>query len=314
MMFWMYFPPCKLVACSIEIEDLSTCKKGRRILRSFQSSSLPILALLNGPSSSPQKKAIVRSLWKELVKTGSRTRLRLLRMTRWEMGAGLAILLFFCFALLGCAWQPCQPITSVTTERHFMVFLTVTAMWKYHICCSAPWVTSWQKSYRKQKMKRNIWSTLSLLCRGESWIWSIFFFYLVCAHWAACSFSGWLCRSSLATKTGREGGKGGGKKKVVSGTFVSFHCLFCGYCLLFLWDVRRKTPTLSHPPKQKGYPTSKLLNVWLAVFLFSVLWLRTCCSQDRAWISWSSFRFPNYYFLQSLGWFFLFLSVPSQVI
>lgn len=213
MMFWMYFPPCKLVACSIEIEDLSTCKKGRRILRSFQSSSLPILALLNGPSSSPQKKAIVRSLWKELVKTGSRTRLRLLRMTRWEMGAGLAILLLFCFALLGCAWQPCQPITSVTTERHFMVFLTVTAMWKYHICCSAPWVTSWQKSYRKQKMKRNIWSTLSLLCRGESWIWSIFFFYLVCAHWAACSFSGWLCRSSLATKTGREGEKGGGKKK-----------------------------------------------------------------------------------------------------
>lgn len=179
MMFWMYFPPCKLVACSIEIEDLSTCKKGRRILRSFQSSSLPILALLNGPSSSPQKKAIVRSLWKELVKTGSRTRLRLLRMTRWEMCAGLAIL-FFCFALLGCAWQPCQPITSVTTERHFMVFLTVTAMWKYHICCSAPWVTSWQKSYRKQKMKRNIWSTLSLLCRGESWIWSIFFFFTLC--------------------------------------------------------------------------------------------------------------------------------------
>lgn len=180
MMFWMYFPPCKLVACFIEIEDLSTCKKGRRILRSFQSSSLPILALLNGPSSSPQKKAIVRSLWKELVKTGSRTRLRLLRMTRWEMGAGLAILLFFCFALLGCAWQPCQPITSVTTERHFMVFLTVTAMWKYHICCSAPWVTSWQKSYRKQKMRRNIWSTLSLLCRGESWIWSIFFFFTLC--------------------------------------------------------------------------------------------------------------------------------------
>lgn len=141
-----------------------------------------------------------------------------------------------------------------------------------------------------------------------------FFFYLVCAHWAACSFSGWLCRSSLATKTGREGGKGGGKKKVVSATFVFFHCLFCGYCLLFLWDVRRKTPTLSHPPKQKGYPTSKLLNVWLAVFLFSVLWFRMCCSQDRAWISWSSFRFPNYYCVQSLGWFFLFLSVPSQVI
>lgn len=100
------------------------------------------------------------------------------------------------------------------------------------------------------------------------------FFYLVYVHWAACSLSGWLCCSSFATKSGREGGK------VVSGTFVFFHCLFCGYCLLFLWDVRRKTPTLSHPPKKKWYPTSKLLNVWLAVFLFSVLWLWMCGSQD----------------------------------
>lgn len=227
MMFWMYFPPCKLVACSIEIEDLSTCKKGRRILRSFQSSSLPILALLNGPSSSPQKKAIVRSLWKELVKTGSRTRLRLLRMTRWEIGAGLAILLFFCFALLGCAWQPCQPITSVTTERHFMVFLTVTAMWKYHICCSAPWVTSWQKSYRKQKMKRNIWSTLSLLCRGESWIWSIFFLPCVCLLGSLFLFR--LIVSLFTCYKNWEGGRKGGRQK--KGSF--WH--LCILSLLILW-------------------------------------------------------------------------------
>lgn len=228
MMFWMYFPPCKLVACSIEIEDLSTCKKGRRILRSFQSSSLPILALLNGPSSSPQKKAIVRSLWKELVKTGSRTRLRLLRMTRWEIGAGLAILLFFCFALLGCAWQPCQPITSVTTERHFMVFLTVTAMWKYHICCSAPWVTSWQKSYRKQKMKRNIWSTLSLLCRGESWIWSIFFLPCVCLLGSLFLFR--LIVSLFTCHKNWEGGRKGGRQKK-KGSF--WH--LCILSLLILW-------------------------------------------------------------------------------
>lgn len=65
----------------------------------------------------------------------------------------------------------------------------------------------------------------------------------------------------LPQKLGGREKRGEAKKKVVSGTFVSFHCLFCGYCLLFLWDVRRKTPTLSHPPKQKGYPTSKLLNV-----------------------------------------------------
>lgn len=142
------------------------------------------------------------------------------------------------------------------------------------------------------------------------------FFFLPCVCSLGSLFLFRLIVSLFTCHKNWEGGRKGGrqKKKVVSGTFVSFHCLFCGYCLLFLWDVRRKTPTLSHPPKQKGYPTSKLLNVWQAVFLFSVLWLWMCCNQDRAWISWSSFRFPNYYFLQSLGWFFLFLSVPSQVI
>lgn len=258
MMFWMYFPPCKLVACSIEIEDLSTCKKGRRILRSFQSSSLPILALLNGPSSSPQKKAIVRSLWKELVKTGSRTRLRLLRMTRWEIGAGLAILLFFCFALLGCAWQPCQPITSVTTERHFMVFLTVTAMWKYHICCSAPWVTSWQKSYRKQKMKRNIWSTLSLLCRGESWIWSIFFLPCVCLLGSLFLFR--LIVSLFTCYKNWEGGRKGGRQK--KGSF--WH--LCILSLLILWILpsvplgcEEKNPDPFSPTQTKRISNLKII-------------------------------------------------------
>lgn len=258
MMFWMYFPPCKLVACSIEIEDLSTCKKGRRILRSFQSSSLPILALLNGPSSSPQKKAIVRSLWKELVKTGSRTRLRLLRMTRWEIGAGLAILLFFCFALLGCAWQPCQPITSVTTERHFMVFLTVTAMWKYHICCSAPWVTSWQKSYRKQKMKRNIWSTLSLLCRGESWIWSIFFLPCVCSLGSLFLFR--LIVSLFTCYKNWEGGRKGGRQK--KGSF--WH--LCILSLLILWILpsvplgcEEKNPDPFSPTQTKRISNLKII-------------------------------------------------------
>lgn len=257
MMFWMYFPPCKLVACSIEIEDLSTCKKGRRILRSFQSSSLPILALLNGPSSSPQKKAIVRSLWKELVKTGSRTRLRLLRMTRWEMCAGLAIL-FFCFALLGCAWQPCQPITSVTTERHFMVFLTVTAMWKYHICCSAPWVTSWQKSYRKQKMKRNIWSTLSLLCRGESWIWSIFFLPCVCLLGSLFLFR--LIVSLFTCYKNWEGGRKGGRQK--KGSF--WH--LCILSLLILWILpsvplgcEEKNPDPFSPTQTKRISNLKII-------------------------------------------------------
>lgn len=259
MMFWMYFPPCKLVACFIEIEDLSTCKKGRRILRSFQSSSLPILALLNGPSSSPQKKAIVRSLWKELVKTGSRTRLRLLRMTRWEMGAGLAILLFFCFALLGCAWQPCQPITSVTTERHFMVFLTVTAMWKYHICCSAPWVTSWQKSYRKQKMRRNIWSTLSLLCRGESWIWSIFFF-LPCVCSLGSLFLFRLIVSLFTCYKNWEGGRKGGRQK--KGSF----CHLCILSLLILWILpsvplgcEEKNPDPFSPTQTKRISNLKII-------------------------------------------------------
>lgn len=258
MMFWMYFPPCKLVACSIEIEDLSTCKKGRRILRSFQSSSLPILALLNGPSSSPQKKAIVRSLWKELVKTGSRTRLRLLRMTRWEMCAGLAIL-FFCFALLGCAWQPCQPITSVTTERHFMVFLTVTAMWKYHICCSAPWVTSWQKSYRKQKMKRNIWSTLSLLCRGESWIWS-FFFFLPCVCSLGSLFLFRLIVSLFTCYKNWEGGREGGRQK--KGSF--WH--LCILSLLILWILpsvplgcEEKNPDPFSPTQTKRISNLKII-------------------------------------------------------
>lgn len=258
MMFWMYFPPCKLVACFIEIEDLSTCKKGRRILRSFQSSSLPILALLNGPSSSPQKKAIVRSLWKELVKTGSRTRLRLLRMTRWEMGAGLAILLFFCFALLGCAWQPCQPITSVTTERHFMVFLTVTAMWKYHICCSAPWVTSWQKSYRKQKMRRNIWSTLSLLCRGESWIWSIFFFTLCVLIGQLVPFQVDCVALHLLQKLGGREERGEAKK----GSF----CHLCILSLLILWILpsvplgcEEKNPDPFSPTQTKRISNLKII-------------------------------------------------------
>lgn len=79
----------------------------------------------------------------------------------------------------------------------------------------------------------------------------------------------WIALHLLQKVGGREER---GEKKVVFGNFILFHCWFFGYCLLFLWDVRKKTSSLSHPAKHKGCPTS--------VLLISVLWLQMCCSQD----------------------------------
>lgn len=124
-------------------------------------------------------------------------------MTGWETTSGITPLMFSCFVFsLGCVWQHFRPTTSATTGRPCMVCLTGTAMWKCPTCCSARWATSWQKSCRKQRMRRNTWSTLSSLCRGESWIWS--FFYLVCAHCAVSLLSGQA--PALASKK-CEGGK-----------------------------------------------------------------------------------------------------------
>lgn len=253
------FPPLQACRLFYRNRRLVHMQKRKKNLKVFSKQFSPHFSTVEWAFLFSQKKAIVRSLWKELVKTGSRTRLRLLRMTRWEMGAGLAILLFFCFALLGCAWQPCQPITSVTTERHFMVFLTVTAMWKYHICCSAPWVTSWQKSYRKQKMRRNIWSTLSLLCRGESWIWS-FFFFLPCVCSLGSLFLFRLIVSLFTCYKNWEGGRKGGRQK--KGSF----CHLCILSLLILWILpsvplgcEEKNPDPFSPTQTKKISNLKII-------------------------------------------------------
>lgn len=115
----------------------------------------------------------------------------------------ITLLMFSCLPLPGCAWQHSRPITSVTTGRRCMACSTVTAMWRCPISCSAPWVTSWQKSYRRQKMKRSTWSTHSSLCRGESWVWSIFFLTW-CMLPGQSAFRLGTC-SFLASKMGMEG-------------------------------------------------------------------------------------------------------------
>lgn len=165
--------------------------------------------------------------------------------------------MFSCFVFsLGCVWQHFQPTTSATTGRPCMVCLTGTAMWKCPTCCSARWATSWQKSCRKQRTRRNTWSTLSSLCRGESWIWS--FFYLVCAHCAVSLLSGQA--PALASKKCEGGGKAW-----VSGYSVSFCCLCCEYCPQFLSRVGRKTPTPLQPNKKNPNPLAKLLKCsWLS--------------------------------------------------
>lgn len=71
-----------------------------------------------------------------------------------------------CFA--GCVLQPCRWITSVTTGRPCMVYLTETVTWRYPTFSSVLWVTFWQKSCRKQKMKKNTWSIRSSLCKGKA--------------------------------------------------------------------------------------------------------------------------------------------------
>lgn len=157
--------------------------------------------------------------------------------------------MFSCFvSSLGCAWQHFQPTTSVTTGRLFMVCLMGTAMWKCPICCSARWATSWQKSCRKQRMRRNTWSTLSSLCRGESWIWS--FFILVCAYSAVPLLLG-QAPALASKKCERE------KKALVSSYSVSFYCLFCEYCLSSFQVWGEKPQHLSNQTKN-FQPTCKV--------------------------------------------------------
>lgn len=174
--------------------------------------------------------------------------------------------MFSCFVFsLGCVWQHFQPTTSVTTGRRFMVCLMGTAMWKCPTCCSAQWVTSWQKSCRKQRMRKNTWSTHSSLCRGESWIWS--FVYLVCADSAVSLLSGQA--PAVAWKKW-----GGGEEALLSGYSVSFYCLFCEYCLSSFEVRGEKSQHLSNQTK-KSKLTCKVTKMlmtkwWVEVYSFLV--------------------------------------------
>lgn len=136
-----------------------------------------------------------------------------------------------------------------------MVCSMGTAMWKCPICCSAQWVTSWQKSCRKQRMRRNTWSTLSLLCRGQSWIWS--FFYLVYAYSAVSLLRGQA--PALASKE-----MWGGGKALVSGYSVSFYCLFCEYCLSSFQVWGEKPQHLSNQTKNPNSLAKLLKCSWLS--------------------------------------------------
>lgn len=159
-------------------------------------------------------------------------------------------------------------------------------------------------------MRRNTWSTLSSLCRGESWIWSLF--YLVYAHWAVCLLSCQTCALFLLQKTTM-----GGEKALVRGYSVFFYCFFCEHCPLFL-SGGEKNPNTS-PPKKKKQTTCKVTKCsWLSGggLLFSGIFFKSYDSQlavtkSVVWISWSSFKHPYYYWLQSLGWSFLFLCTNS---
>lgn len=154
--------------------------------------------------------------------------------------------MFSCFVFsLGCVWQHFRPTTSATTGKPFMVCSMGTAMWKCPICCSAPWATSWQKSCRKQRTRRNTWSTLSLLCRGESWICSFFDF--------------WSGTRSCFKKYGG----GGGKPWYLAIMFLFIACF--GNIASVPFRCRKKNPSTS-PTKQKNpNPPSKLLKCsWLS--------------------------------------------------
>lgn len=149
----------------------------------------------------------------------------------------ITILMFSCLPLPGCAWQHSRPITSATTGRRCMACSTVTAMWRCPISCSAPWVTSWQKSYRRQKMKRNTWSTRSSLCRGESWIWSNFF-NLVYASWAVCFQVGHLLLLFSCFKNE----SGGGKPWYLAIVFSFIVCFVkIALCCFQLWEEKSQS-------------------------------------------------------------------------
>lgn len=111
-----------------------------------------------------------------------------------------------------------------------------------------------------------------------------------------------------------------GKKALVSGYGVFFYCLFCQYCPLVLSGLGRKKPNASLPKQKKNQtPPAKLLNVhglWVEAYSFLLYSLSPNNSQlavtkSVVWISWSSFKLPYYYWLQSLGWSFLFLCANS---
>lgn len=159
-------------------------------------------------------------------------------------------------------------------------------------------------------MRRNTWSTLSSLCRGESWIWSLF--YLVYAHWAVCLLSCQTCALFLLQKTTM-----GGEKSL--GTWLQ-----CFLLLLLLWTLpsvpfRWGEKPQHLPTEKKKQTTCKVTKCsWLSGggLLFSGIFFKSYDSQlavtkSVVWISWSSFKHPYYYWLQSLGWSFLFLCTNS---